>query len=261
MRELLEHPKVMATTTQNESLNVNVEKSRECACKLNCIRGNIVNMHEYNLRRSKMDNQQPSEVEGKTICRVCGEEKSMDNFLLYKNRDKVYRSKRCVSCTKKYHSKYFADDKERFNANARDQRLKNPSVVRARENEWAKKTRINARTKVYEAYGNKCSCCGETEPLFLTLDHVNNDGHIERKAFSQGNLYGRVIREGFPNRFQLLCWNCNQGKRRNNGVCPHQEGSTAIPEGSSPKRGEALISVKKTDEDMVYSLVKAKAAC
>ena len=206
-----------------------------------------------------MDNQQPSKVEEKATCRVCGDEKLIKEFRLYKNRNKVYRSKRCIACTAKYHSKYFADDKERFNTTARQKRIEQPDLVRARENEWAKKTRINARTKVYEAYGNKCACCGETEPLFLTLDHVNNDGHIERKAFSQGNLYGRVIREEFPDRFQLLCWNCNQGKRRNNGVCPHQEGSTAIPQGSSSKRSEALIPVT-TGEDMVSPLSKGKAA-
>ena len=242
MRELLEHPKAMHTTTQPETAIVMVGEGHGSGCILNCNRGNIVNMRDYTERSNRMDNQQPSKVEDKRTCCVCHQELPIEEFKMYKNREKMYRSWRCVSCTKKYHASYFANDKERFNATARAAREKTPDLVRERENAWAKKTRINARTKVYNAYGNKCACCGETEPLFLTLDHVDNDGHIERKAHSQGNLYGRIIREGFPDRFQILCWNCNAGKRRNNGVCPHQEGSTAISKESRGKRPEVLIS-------------------
>jgi hypothetical protein len=32
-----------------------------------------------------------------------------------------------------------------------------------------------------------------------------------------------IIKSGFPNSFQILCYNCNNGKRMNRGVCPHQE--------------------------------------
>src|SRR5688572_22754686 len=38
------------------------------------------------------------------------------------------------------------------------------------------------KDQVYAAYGGyKCSCCGETEPSFLTLDHINNDGNQYRR--------------------------------------------------------------------------------
>ena len=37
-------------------------------------------------------------------------------------------------------------------------------------------------------------------------------------------LYRCVKKLKFPkDRFQLLCANCNQGKRRNGGVCPHKK--------------------------------------
>jgi hypothetical protein len=32
----------------------------------------------------------------------------------------------------------------------------------------------------YDILGNKCACCGETNPVFLSLDHINNDGYIDR---------------------------------------------------------------------------------
>ena len=38
------------------------------------------------------------------------------------------------------------------------------------------------KEKVFDHYGWVCACCGEAEPLFLTIDHVNNDGaDVEKK--------------------------------------------------------------------------------
>lgn len=77
----------------------------------------------------------------------------------------------------------------------------------------------------FEAYGNRCQCCGETEPVFLSIDHVNNDGaeYRRNKAHPRGGalLCGWLIKQGFPKDFQLLCHNCQWGKRMF-GVCPHQ---------------------------------------
>jgi len=87
------------------------------------------------------------------------------------------------------------------------------------------------KNKVFNHYGDKCLCCGETIKLFLTVDHINNDGYLHRKQVgrsSHNNIYGWLVRNNFPNDFQILCMNCNQGKHRNNGICPHQEGSTII---------------------------------
>lgn len=81
------------------------------------------------------------------------------------------------------------------------------------------------RQTVYDAYGNKCNCCGETNPLFLTIDHVNNDGFKDKTA--KGNrrtgiwYVDKIIKANFPDSFQLLCYNCNYGKNRNKGICPH----------------------------------------
>ena len=43
---------------------------------------------------------------------------------------------------------------------------------------YARKT----KKTVLNAYGNKCQCCGETEPWFLTIDHKNNDGAAGRRV-------------------------------------------------------------------------------
>jgi len=75
----------------------------------------------------------------------------------------------------------------------------------------------------YAAYGNRCKCCGETNELFLTLDHVNNDGHVDRKVGLGGlPMYRKARIAGYPDIYQLLCFNCNCGRARNGGTCPHE---------------------------------------
>lgn len=79
----------------------------------------------------------------------------------------------------------------------------------------------------YAAYGGYvCACCGEIEPMFLDLDHVNNDGAAHRKEIRWDGcegLYRWIIKHDFPPLFQVLCRNCNWGKYRNGGRCPHQD--------------------------------------
>ncbi len=82
------------------------------------------------------------------------------------------------------------------------------------------------KTAAYAAYGGfVCKCCGETTKAFLTLDHINNDGAAHRETFTYGSgaLYRWLRNHGCPEGFQVLCMNCNFGKRMNGGVCPHQQ--------------------------------------
>lgn len=82
--------------------------------------------------------------------------------------------------------------------------------------------RRSMRLRIFEAYGNACACCGETEPKFLTIDHVNNDGAEHRRTIGRSDYMMRdIIKRGFPPDFQLLCWNCN-GAKGAYGECPHE---------------------------------------
>lgn len=85
--------------------------------------------------------------------------------------------------------------------------------------------RQRIRDEVFEAYGGyTCVCCGEIEPLFLTLDHIHGGGNKERLQKGGGGMQTlqRLRRENFPEGFQVLCRNCNWGRHVNGGVCPHQ---------------------------------------
>lgn len=90
-----------------------------------------------------------------------------------------------------------------------------------------------ARRDAFATYGGmECSCCGETEEMFLSIDHVNSDGAEHRRAIAnQGgsnNFYVWLKRNNYPKGFQVLCMNCNHGRHRNGGACPHKEKKLSI---------------------------------
>jgi hypothetical protein len=79
------------------------------------------------------------------------------------------------------------------------------------------------RVQVIEHYGGVCTCCGETNPAFLSVDHVNNDGAEHRLVTNNTNICGWLVRNGFPDGFTVLCYNCNLGRQHAglDYVCPH----------------------------------------
>jgi hypothetical protein len=65
-----------------------------------------------------------------------------------------------------------------------------------------------------------------TEPDFLQIDHVNNDGKQHRKVIGQGRTYFWLKKNNFPSDFQVLCANCNFAKGHY-GTCPHTRAPVA----------------------------------
>src|SRR5690348_1104353 len=77
------------------------------------------------------------------------------------------------------------------------------------------------RLRCYGGYRCACPGCSETIEAFLSLDHIHNDGAAHRKVINRRKLYVWLRNEGYPAGFQVLCMNCNFGKARNGGTCPH----------------------------------------
>jgi len=74
-----------------------------------------------------------------------------------------------------------------------------------------------------EAYGGPvCACCSETLLEALSIDHIGEDGAEHRLAIGNHHLYRWLIQHNCPPGFQVLCMNCNYGKYRNGGICPHK---------------------------------------
>lgn len=92
-----------------------------------------------------------------------------------------------------------------------------------------KRKRDRLKDQVFAAYGGYvCKCCKEPEPDFLTIDHINEDGHIHRRTLRGNNTcgglptYTDLRRRGFPAGYQVLCFNCNRSKHLNGGKCIHE---------------------------------------
>lgn len=154
----------------------------------------------------------------------------------------------CVRC---YSKLRYEGNKEQQKQYIKNYEMRNPhKIQRIRENnkikqkewyeknypsvkdEYRSKARINhklLRLSILNHYSNgdmRCSCCAENNLLFLTLDHINNDGATHRKSLGRcapNKLYVWIKNHGYPPMFQVLCMNCNWGKARNGGVCPHKK--------------------------------------
>lgn len=103
---------------------------------------------------------------------------------------------------------------------------------------WKRENTQRLKAVAYRRYGSVCYCCGESEPFFLTLDHINNDGadHRRKLGGQQGGknatgsrqLYEWLRRNNYPSGFRVSCQNCNSGRYRNGGICPHLTQSKAL---------------------------------
>lgn len=135
--------------------------------------------------------------------------------------------------------RYREKNREAINARKRKAYRSDPTKVRVRQQAyqeanreklyaynagWQRRRNKVLRAEMLAAYGSACACCGEAETVFLDLDHVHNDGAAHRReAGNSTQVMLHLRRRGWPKGdFQLLCCNCNQGKARNGGVCPHE---------------------------------------
>jgi hypothetical protein len=97
---------------------------------------------------------------------------------------------------------------------------------------------LRDRVRALEHYGElKCVCCGEDEFSFLSLDHIIDGAGSPQRRDLFGNkfvaghhMYRKVRLLGFPEGFQVLCMNCQVGRRDNGGVCPHKRPVLGGPE-------------------------------
>lgn len=184
-------------------------------------------------------------------CRVCLQVKNLlSDFKAEKRRTGAeYRGFECKACESTRKKVWHDQHRERVLANMaeyRKTRKDRPALwseeKRAKRTAYMQEFRAKVKDDCYKAYGGyRCACCGETEPLFLSLDHIENDGYERRKFGKEpagAAIYSYLKTRGYPPGFQVLCMNCNHGKSRNGGVCPHHEGSTTSSSERRPKRVE-----------------------
>ena len=91
---------------------------------------------------------------------------------------------------------------------------------------WRANYQKTVKSNCLRAYGGSCVCCGEIELEFLTIEHRNQDGAEMRRRWKIGAgqaTYLWLKSHGYPQNLGLeaLCWNCQQGRYHNGGICPH----------------------------------------
>jgi hypothetical protein len=147
-------------------------------------------------RRSKSEKAKLEERKRLGVCTVCGNRK--DSKLL-----------KCKSC--------------------RDKNKRAVSKVSVeKKREYGRKCIVRKKIACMDAYGGPiCVCCGVDILDFLCIDHIHRNGAEERKKLGTtgGEKFYRHLRDnGYPPGYQVLCYNCNIGRERNGGTCPHQLG-------------------------------------
>ena|ERR1035437_5708008 len=99
-------------------------------------------------------------------------------------------------------------------------------IDRVRRRITEKKTALKLKNEYLEHYGKKCSCCGETNMRFLTLEHKEGNGNNHRKDLFKHNvggvhMYRWLKNNNFPKEYAVLCMNCNWATRYGE-ICPHK---------------------------------------
>jgi len=219
----------------------------------------------------------------KKTCKTCGNEKAISEFYVRKSGKPYNQCKACHYAAgkarieadpekrKEICRRYYQTHKVKQNARTAEWRKQNPEKAkeinrrhfekhRERFNSRAAETRKRLRDACFAAYGGYvCSCCGETNEKFLTLDHINRDGAEMRKVHGDGYQFHLwLVRNNFPPVIQVMCYNCNLGRERNGGVCPHKTvhgGSEIIPQGSTPQANGGG-SAKPCENLMRFAQVK-----
>jgi hypothetical protein len=153
-------------------------------------------------------------VLGRKLCRNCGK-RSLDST-------RRYREKNPDAFRRKYH----ALKKAEICTNCAAHKAV-VGVLCFVCNLAEKQRAVRIKQEVIDRYGGRCSCCKEKRIAFLTLDHVKNNGTALRRLgvhAGGGQLYKRLRTKPIDPAFQVLCWNCNMGKRVT-GTCPHKDDS------------------------------------
>lgn len=131
----------------------------------------------------------------------------------------------CRICSHTANQKYRVRNHDQIRKRSIEYYYKNRAVSAVR----SRKVRIEFRRKVLESLSKannqpqiSCSKCGFSDIRALEIDHVNSDGHKDKKLFNgySSRYYSRFLNlphEEIRGKYQILCSNCNMIKMSENG--------------------------------------------
>lgn len=96
-----------------------------------------------------------------------------------------------------------------------------PTCMEARGDSQRDSRKAN-KELIYKHFGGKCAHCNETDIVVMTLDHVDNDGYLDKQSINGKRVVtptwyaklAKLIKEGKPleRNLQMLCFNCHARK-------------------------------------------------
>src|SRR5258708_11774773 len=78
--------------------------------------------------------------------------------------------------------------------------------------ERSRRRHLECKAFVINKYGGHCQGCGTDELAVLSIDHINDDGNLERNGRG-GRIYWELKRNPLRDDLQVLCMNCQWRKR------------------------------------------------
>jgi len=204
---LKELPKTMFTP-RKASPTGRLYICRQCSLlRSKKVKDGSIDARQYNILKERLWRLEKKEL---GLCTRCGFRKlfnatSCKQCHVKRNQDRWSKAERrvmqgkCKQCGKeKGEGKIYCKVCTlRFNRNSRDKANRKKQAARA-------------------ALGDKCVCCGESIPEFLTIDHINGGGRNENTT----TMYHRIL-SGDHEGLRVLCFNCNCGRELTGGICPH----------------------------------------
>lgn len=113
----------------------------------------------------------------------------------------------------KKHPQEYEEWKKKQREQMKKYRKEHPEIVKKRSKQQLKKLH-KRRLLCLEHYGGKppkCAICGYDDVRALTIDHINGGGTQHRRKIKRWgtSFSGWLVKNNFPEGFQVLCRNCN----------------------------------------------------
>jgi len=151
-------------------------------------------------------------------CTKCGVDKPIEAFHKNASYHDGY-TRQCKQCKGEYRrEKYHADPQQERQVSAEWARANRERIAQR-----AKERRLEALRRYSSTPEPSCACCGEVMLAFLTFEHIGGGGGQHRRETGGGGFLSWLRTNGYPPGFEVLCMNCNLGRRVNGGICPHDE--------------------------------------
>jgi len=164
------------------------------------------------------------------VCPSCGKALPLTpKFFYMRKRGDVYGFwYQCIDCERRAVRIRRRQNAEYHRTKCRQWHALNREMVKAKAklDIWNRKLLVLSH---YSGKPPKCACCGEANPYFLSIDHVDGGGYRQQQKLKKwGSAFYRwLVAHKYPKGYQVLCYNCNLAKGFY-GCCPHR-GAPDVP--------------------------------